>query len=579
MYPLLLSMSLALPPTMPVVSIAPGQKGECLTVFEGDAIEPFPFVVKGVMRNFLGPRKDVVLIKLLGDKAEFTGVVAGMSGSPCSINGQLVGALSYSFAMFAKEPIAGITPIGNMLDVMQLPEESRPWRISADAEDKRDWQAMRQGSEPAPLAVASTTTGLKPIATPLAMGGVLPKVQQHFAPWLEAHGFEPMAAGTSAPGAKAKPLKPGAAVAAVLVRGDVDIAATGTVTSVDGDQVLAFGHPFFGAGAVSIPMANAEIVNTMVSTMRSFKMAVSGAVIGEVTQDRLTAIGGFLGREPAMLRVNGEVNAASGSSPFKFEVARDQALSPRFVALGLANSLTGRTDAGERGTVRVEATVQVAGQKPVVIRNVYAAERDTNLLIYPAVDIGQAFDLLWDTPFGPPPKVEVKLKADVKAEPIEEWVEAIHVDRPRVRAGESLDVAVRLRRKAGTTSLERFKVPIPYAWADGDIDITAGGVNEAEKIAQRLEGELRPDNLSDVVKWLNERRADGRLYLLVTRSGSGMRAGVDVLPFLPPSVVATMSGGPNVQRRSRGLAWEEGRERPGTVSGSANATVSVLMRE
>lgn len=573
MYALLLSASMALPPTLAVSEIAAGQKGECLTVFSGDEIEPFPFTVRGVMRNFLGPGKDVILIRLLGEKAEFTGVAAGMSGSPCSIEGKLIGALAYSFATFAKEPIAGITPIGTMVDVMALPEESRPWRLGA--EDKEaDWQALRTGRAPL-VANAADLHGLRPIATPLSMGGMLPKVQEHFAPWLQARGFAPIAAGTAGRGAKRKPLRPGSAVAAVLVRGDVEIAATGTVTAVEGDQVLAFGHPFFGAGAVSIPMANAEIVNTMVSTMRSFKMAVTGAVIGEVTQDRLTAIGGFLGREPAMLKVTGEVKTPRGLSPFDLEVARDQALSPRFLAMGIANSLTGRTDVGERGTVRLTATIAAKGQKPVTVRNVYAADRDTGLLVYPAVDVAQAFSALWDTPFGPPPRIKVHVSAEVHPEPIEEWVESVHLDRPQARPGQSIEVAVRLRRKGGGSSLERFVVAVPHAWAGADVEIVAAGVEAAQKIASQLEGDLQPEELSDVIKWLGARRADGQLYLLATRRGSGMRSRVDMLTFLPPSVVATMSGVPSVETRSRGLAWEERRERPGTVSGAAPATLRV----
>ncbi|MBI3179085.1 MAG: hypothetical protein HYZ27_05450, partial [Deltaproteobacteria bacterium] len=139
----LFMIALALPPVLPVSEVRPGQKGECLTVFQGDHVESFPFEVRGVMQNFLGPGRDLVLVRLGGDKAEFTGVVAGMSGSPCSIDGRLLGALAYAFAMFAKEPIAGITPMGGMLDVFTLPDEKRPWRVSAEAQS--DWDTFRAG--------------------------------------------------------------------------------------------------------------------------------------------------------------------------------------------------------------------------------------------------------------------------------------------------------------------------------------------------------------------------------------------------------------------------------------------------
>ncbi len=577
MLPLLLSASLTLPPVLSIDQVKPGQKGQCLTVFEGSKVEPFPFVVKGVMKNFLGPKKDVILVRLEGDKAEFTGVVAGMSGSPCSIDGKLMGALAYSFTMFAKEPIAGITPMNSMLDIMALPDEPRPWRIGADQKEA-DWQAFRAGRAPEMAMRAVNDTGLQPIATPLTIAGMLPAVREYFSPWLESRGFLPMAGGSGASGAKAEPIKPGSAVAAVLVRGDVDIAATGTVTSVDGNEVLAFGHPFFGAGAVSLPMANAQIVNTMVSSMRSFKMAVTGAVIGEVTQDRLTAIGGFLGREPAMLKVHGQVTTPKTKSGFNFEVARDHTLSPRFVAMGIANSLTGRTDVGERGTVRLDATIRVRGEKPVVIKNVYAAERDTGLLVYPAVDVAQRFATLWETPFGPPPMLDVQVSAKVDPEPVQESIEAIHLDRARARPGENIEVAVELRKKGGGLSMERFVVPVPYGWAGEDVEITAAGGSEAQKMSSSIAGELRPNKLGDIIHWLGEQRSDGDLYLIATRRGVGMRAGVEMMPFVPPSVVATLSGGSSVALRSRGIAWEAERERPGVVSGMAPATLHVLDR-
>jgi hypothetical protein len=323
-------------------------------------------------------------------------------------------------------------------------------------------------------------------------------------------------------------------------------------------------------------MANAEIINTMASTQRSFKMAITGAVVGEVTQDRLTAIGGYVGREAAMLKVGGEVKTPHGTAPFKFEVARDQALSPRFLAMGIANSLSGRSDVGERGTVRVNATITAAGQKPVTVKNVYASDRDAGLMANPAVDIGQAFAALWDTPFGPPPNMKVTVNAEVSPDPVEEWVESVHLDRAQAKPGENIEVAVRLRKKSGGSSLERFVVPVPHGWAESEVDIVAAGAADAEKVAARIEGDLTPDNLGDVVKWLSARRADGQLYLMAMRHGTGMRARVEVLPFLPPSVVATMSGVPQVEKRGRGLAWEERRDRPGTVSGLAPASIRIL---
>jgi hypothetical protein len=566
---LLLSAATALPPAFPIQEIERGQRGQCLTVFEGDTIEPFPFLVKGVMKNMLGPGQDVVLIRLEGDKAEFTGVVAGMSGSPCSIDGKLVGALAYSFARFAKEPIAGITPIGGMRDVMKLPAEKRPWRLSTTLDP--DWQAFRDGRAPPAAEVGQA----QPIATPLSLGSVPPAVRAHFLPYLRGLGFEPMAAAGGDGDTESASLAPGSAVAAVLVSGDVNIAGYGTVTSVEGKEVLAFGHPFVGSGAISFPMANATIINTMASELRSFKQATTGRLIGEFTQDRITAIGGRIGPVPAMVRVQGTVTTPAGRESFGLEVARDLELTPRFVAIGTAGALAGRIEASARGIMRMKGRIEVDGIEPVELEQVYGAERDSNLFVYAAIDLARAFVVLWDTPFGPPPQASVSLDVVYEPDPVYEWVEAIHVDRGRAVPGDDMEVAVRLRRNHGVTHLERFRMKVPRSWRGHTVELVAAGVNGAERLANQVEGHPVPTELADIGRWLSRRRVDGRLYLMAVRKGAGLRAGVEAMPFVPGSAVATFSGDPSKARRARGLAWEEYRVRPGVVAGEARITMKV----
>ena len=559
-----------MPPLMPLEDIERGQKGVCETVFEGTAIEPFPFEVKGLMKNFLGPGKDVVLVRLLGEKASFTGVVAGMSGSPCSIDGKLLGALSYSFATFAKEPIAGITPIRTMMEVTRLPKEERPWRLGGGTDD---WRAMRDGRAE---REAPAGDSLRPIATPLSMAGVTPRVREHFAASLRELGFEPVAGGSAGTGGKAGALHPGSAVAAVLVSGDVDISATGTVTSVDGDEVLAFGHPFFGLGAISLPMAQAEILNTMASEMRSFKMAALGPIVGELTEDRLTAIAGRLGAAPPTVPVHGTVATPSGTSSFSLNVARDVMLTPRFVAIGLASALSGRIEVAERGTLRLEATITSEGLAPVRVRNVYSAARDGNLLVYAAIDVAQTLATLWSTPFGAPPKVAIELQTIFDSMPAEEWVEALVVPQPRVHAGQALELTVRLRQVDGPVREQRVTLHVPRAWAGEKVVLTASGVAAAQELADDVDGVPQPQSLAQVADWLRARRSDGTLYLQAVRKGAGLNHQTEAMPFLPPSVVPLFATVPGTVAQRQGLAWEERVARPGTVQGAARQTIEVL---
>src|SRR5882762_10777414 len=106
--------------TIPVDQIRPGMQGVAYTVFQGTQPEPMDFEVLGVLRNLNGPKGSVILIRLHGQKVEYTGVVAGMSGSPAYIDGKLAGALAFRIGEFSKDPIAGITPIREMLEINQM---------------------------------------------------------------------------------------------------------------------------------------------------------------------------------------------------------------------------------------------------------------------------------------------------------------------------------------------------------------------------------------------------------------------------------------------------------------------------
>src|SRR5271163_2508248 len=103
--------------TFPLDQVKPGMKGVVYTIFTGDEIEKVDLVVLGVLHDALGPKQDVILVQLLGEKAEHTGVVAGMSGSPVYFEGKLAGALSLKLGAFTKEAVGGVTPIQGMLDV------------------------------------------------------------------------------------------------------------------------------------------------------------------------------------------------------------------------------------------------------------------------------------------------------------------------------------------------------------------------------------------------------------------------------------------------------------------------------
>src|SRR5262252_4467886 len=218
--------TLASADTIPVSQIHTGMRGVAYTVFQGTKPEPMDVEVLGVMRNVNGPKGDIILVRLHGEKAEYTGVVAGMSGSPVYLDGKLAGALAFRIGEFSKEPIAGVTPIAEMLEISAL--DQTPGGNSAPVEAKAAEPAVKTSS-PGSMAlpgqgVQDFANYLKPIDTPLVFSGFSEDTVRRFAPQFAAAGIVPvMGVGSHSDVKQPEPLEPGAAVSAVLVRGDMDI--------------------------------------------------------------------------------------------------------------------------------------------------------------------------------------------------------------------------------------------------------------------------------------------------------------------------------------------------------------------
>src|SRR5438105_5144389 len=195
--------------TFPVAELKAGMEGVGKTVFQGDRLEDFKVHILGVLRNVIGPQRNLILAKLEGGPLADTGVIAGMSGSPVYIGGRLVGAVSYSLGQFSKEPIAGITPIEEMLADAALATPRRPaTRVALQiplnqdnmreslrqsfawmrpfAENPNDVQVFGTGVD------ASIGTMLRPIATPLSIGGFDASIIEPVAAAFREQGFLPM---------------------------------------------------------------------------------------------------------------------------------------------------------------------------------------------------------------------------------------------------------------------------------------------------------------------------------------------------------------------------------------------------
>ena len=367
--------------TMPLSQIQPGMKGVAYTIFEGDRIEKIDLVVLGTLHNALGPKQDVILVQLIGEKVEHTGVVAGMSGSPVYFDGKLAGALSLKLGVFTKEAIGGVTPIENMLDVEKAAAfpatpipGATPTKPASIAEERIPLPESyaRQFSVP---TSAGSGQFLVPIETPLVSTGLYPETIAQFGKQLSAWGMTMMAGGTAAPSPEDAQIKPGDMVGMELIRGDLSIAPGCTVTTVVGDQVLACGHPIFGFGAVALPLTRGHVILTLASSMASTKIMSTGGLIGTLTQDRLTAVMGKLGAGPPMIPLDVHLVTPSGEKNFHFEVIESPQLTPLLVALATFNGIVASPAYGEGSTLAMDGSIDDQGAFPGATRRSLRARR------------------------------------------------------------------------------------------------------------------------------------------------------------------------------------------------------------
>ena len=311
----------------PLAEVKRGMKGVAYTVFEGVNPEPMQVEILGILRDALGPGQDMILARLHGDKPEYTGVVAGMSGSPVYIDGRLVGALSYRIGQFSKEPIAGITPIESMLQVRDgngaaaVAICSGRWKIEPMRGALAARQAQGQNDDSffggAPSGDSFSRheqPEIRAMETPLVFGGFSPETVERFGDTFRAMGLTPVAGlgGADPTAVQPEPLVPGSAVSAVLVRGDLSMAGTCTVTYVDPKRLLACGHPITQYGPVDMPMTKAEVLASLASPLNAFKIINTTETVGAFTEDRASAIMGQFGKKARMIPVDGGGGAAAG---------------------------------------------------------------------------------------------------------------------------------------------------------------------------------------------------------------------------------------------------------------------------
>lgn len=553
----------ATPRYMSADEVRPGMVGVGRTVFEGDRVEEFKVHLLGVLRNTTGPRRDMVLARLEGGPLAHTGVIAGMSGSPVYVDGRLLGAVAFSLGQFSKEPIAGITPITEMIEAadpaarrgpsdktrISLPVTRESMAAALQRAFARFQRPFAAGGAVVTLAgdrEARADLGLllRPIATPLALGGFTGPVRETIAGAFGDSGF------LAVPGAQAPPaapapgsngrLRPGDAVGVNLVTGDFSVGATGTVTEVDGDKVYAFGHPLYNLGPTEFPMTRAYVYTLLPSLAISTKVAMTGETIGTFRQDRSTAIAGTLGEGPTLVPVNIALQTARGlRKTFRFQVVQDQMFTPLLTYVSILNTLSAYEREFGAATFRVKGKAMVRQHGTVAFEDVFTGDSPS---VGAAASVVGPLNFLLSNDFEPVHLEGVDLDITTSEQPETVRLERVWLDAPRARAGTTVPLRLQLRTYRGEEVLRTIPVDIP-ANAKGSLSILVTDGGSLSQIEQReSRGVTQVRDLAQMIRVLNETKRNNRIYVRLLSQDPGAVVNGEALPSLPPSVLSVLEG-------------------------------------
>lgn len=539
--------------------LRPGMKGTARTVFAGTEPQDFGVEILGVLPGFPGPRQSAIIAKLTGANVEKTGVFAGMSGSPVYIDNRLVGAIAFSFP-FSKEPIAGITPIQQMIDIfekgsaIQTQRPKEPRAVSFAQLASTEWKptlpkpAISSTSLIAPVSEGSRLLPLMgqqmtPIATPVVFGGISQESLAMFAPQLMANGLLPVsgaggsAAITPLEKANEKTLTPGTSVSVQLVRGDYSIAASGTVTFRDGDRIYAFGHPFLSLGASDMPMSETAVVTVVPNVNNSFKLSVPGAMMGSISQDRASGVFGLLGQAPKMIPVKINLHTSRDrSETYSYEIANDSFLTPLLLNITIFNTITSSERALGDSTITIKGAINVKGQEPIEVDRRFSAG---NSPILAASSVAGPISSLLGSGFDDVQIEGVTLDISSADTKYAGTLERIALSKTEARRGEQIEIQAYVRTESGKQFVQRIPVQIPEDATPGQLLVFVGdGGALQEGSAARA---FVPQDLGQLVKAINKVKKSDRLYVKLFRITPGAVIGTSELPNLPPSVVATLN--------------------------------------
>jgi len=512
-----------------------GMKGYGLTVFKGTKPDRFVVEVLGVLKNVF-PKQDMILIRMSGADLEKTKVIAGMSGSPIYIDGKLIGALAYGWG-FENEPLAGVTPIHNMIAQLNPPAAPSDSQSSSSASGRADLRWL-QPPAPSPLLAASDQNDAatpRPLMTPLSLGGFSPRVIDLMSEKLQRFGLLPTAVGGGGFSEMRQPttqIEPGSGLGVQLIRGDFNAVAVGTATYVEKNKILAFGHPFFQGGRVEAPAVLAEVHTIMSSLARSFKMATAVGEIGSMIGDWQSCIVADTRVKAKMIPASIEVtNRDTGHHErYLLEMIDNEAFSPMLVEIAITEAIFAASSSSQDTTVRVNLMADLPNRTLRVSDTFF---NPSGGLVDP--DALAPLVSVFNTPFGHTSVKYISVNVDAALTRQTAEIKRAYFSEAEVERGETAALTVVLKPFGQPEVTQAIPIKVP---ADGStmrqlaVTVLAGS-NAPPDVAP-------PDNLNDYLDVIEKQHCSTELVALVPMPGQGLQYRGKLLKRLPASVASVL---------------------------------------
>lgn len=549
---------------MPLSEVKPGMKGKGYTVFSGTEVEAFDFEVVSIYYNRF-PGLHIVWAKGISDNFKRTGSAGGMSGSPTYINGRLMGALSRSYRNQREHAnLFGITPIEFMVKVPEYGMQPNlsyhgtqlfdfdPATAAAGINNNLSLFPNNNNIYPRQSFDGFQTDGLsEQLTVPVAMTGINAEAMRFYKPLFDKFNLMPLEAPGGGSRIKKSPVEQGQIVGIAYARGDYSAFGYGTITYIDGDQLLAYGHSRNGEGNVNLPISGGYVHFIMPGRYRSSKVASATQIIGTLVQDRQAAIAGITGPHPSYIPVTLNMETADGKHHHKsYEVIRHRSFTPTYIEVGAGSLVRALAFSAADHTLMIDATITLKEQpgllsREIVYKNVYSSGGSptygvTNVLRPPLLQLSNnsytpiAFE-----------KIVLNLKLEDKRRSA--LIESLWVDKQRYRPGETVEVMVTLRPYLENPITQMGTITIPNDAPDGLMTLLAMNA-AADRQWQRSRAPLnfRPKNINQLVKILQQSESNTDIIFELFLSQPGLTVQGEEFSDLPTSVMSVMNSAKQV---------------------------------